>query len=154
LTGIESGYEVSATLWDSTKHRKLDDFKAKVTRPASDSSTEPLIFRESADSPALLIPRMGNSPQKGLFPSCENCLPPGYTDEARTKKIEGIVLLVVTITEQGTGEHISVIRGLGAGLTGAAVDAVRGWRFKPAVGRDGKPFASRVPIEVNFKLVP
>src|SRR5207248_3311475 len=105
--------------------KNLDEFKTKVMRPASDSIAEPLIFREPADGPALLVPKVGNSPQKGLFPSCEKCPEPGYTDEARAKKIEGIVLLVITITEQGTAEHISVVRSLGGGLTDSAIAAVR-----------------------------
>jgi hypothetical protein len=29
---------------------------------------------------------------------------------------------------------------------------VRTWRFSPATGKDGKPFATRMPIEVNFRL--
>jgi len=155
LKWLDDGYEMGVKVEDLAKRRDLDDFKAKVTRPSSDTSTEPLIFREPADGPAVLIPRDQRDPlHTHWFPSCEKCPEPGYTDEARTKKIEGIVVLLTTITEQGNGEHISVIRGLGAGLTDAAVEAVRGWRFKPAVGSDGKPFATRVPIEVKFRLVP
>jgi hypothetical protein len=32
------------------------------------------------------------------------------------------------------------------------VEAVQGWQFKPAIGKDGKPFATRVPIEVTFRM--
>ena len=33
-----------------------------------------------------------------------------------------------------------------------AVEAVRGWRFKPAIGPNGKPVATLVPVEVTFRL--
>jgi outer membrane biosynthesis protein TonB len=33
------------------------------------------------------------------------------------------------------------------------VEAVRTWQFKPAIGKDGKPIATRVPIEVTFRLI-
>jgi TonB family protein len=152
LTGIEGGYEVSAAVTDLTKRMKLGEFKAKLKRPASDLSTETLIFRQSADGPALVVPRVRNSGRKGEFPSCEKCPEPQFTDEARAKKIEGIVLLVVTITERGTAEQIAVVRPLGGGLTDSAVQTIRGWRFKPALGPDGKPLATRTPIEANFVL--
>jgi TonB family protein len=152
LTGIEGGYELSAALTDLNKRRKLDELKAKLRRPAPDSSHEPLIVREPADGPALVVPRMRNPARKGELPSCENCPEPPFTEEARARKIEGIVLLVVTITEQGVAQQISVVRGLGGGLTDSAVQTVRGWRFKPAVGPDGKPLAARITIEVNFVL--
>jgi TonB family protein len=152
LTGIDGNYELSAAVMDLTKRRKLDEFKAKLKRPASNSSTEPLIFRQSADGPALVVPRVRNSGRKGELPSCEKCSAPPFTDEARARKIEGIVLLEVTITEQGVAEQISVVRGLNGGLTDSAVQTVRSWRFKPAVGPDGKPLVTRTSIEVNFVL--
>jgi TonB family protein len=60
--------------------------------------------------------------------------------------------MLVTVTDQGVPEHISVIQGLGDGLTNQAVDAVRSWHFKPAMGTDGKPFAMRVPMQMTFRL--
>jgi TonB family protein len=152
LTGIEGGYEVSATVADLVTHQNLDEFKAKLRLPASDSSVGPLIFREPADSPALVVARIKNTFRKGEFPSCEKCPEPQYSEETRKKGIQGIILLVITVSEQGTAEHISVVRGLPGGLTDSAVQTVRGWRFKPAVGPDGKPLATRTPVEVNFRL--
>jgi TonB family protein len=156
LGAIEGGYQAIITVVDLTKHEKLDEFRAKLDEPASDSATGPLIFREPADGPAVVVPRPGrNAAGKGsIFASCQQCPEPSYTPEARAKKIAGVVLLVATITEQGTAEHIAVIRGLGSGLTESAVRAVRGWRFKAAIGPDGTPFATRTPIEVNFILKP
>jgi TonB family protein len=153
LKWIQQGYEAQIRVADLVKHKDVDDIKAKLARPASDSGTEPIILREPSDGPAVVVPRGdAKSAQARWFPSCEKCPEPQFTDEARAKRIEGIVVLVVTITEQGAGENISIVRALGGGLTDAAVEAVRRWRFKPAVGPDGKPFATRVPIEVRFRL--
>jgi outer membrane biosynthesis protein TonB len=33
-----------------------------------------------------------------------------------------------------------------------AIAAVRTWRFKPALGPDGKPVTVNAPIEVTFRL--
>lgn len=155
LAIAEGGYQASVTLRDLIKDKQLDAFTVKLDEPASDSAAGPLIFREPADGPALIIPRPARgarNPTSALFPSCEKCPEPQYTEEARIRGIQGIVLLVVTVTEQGTADQISVIRGVG-GLTDVAVETVRHWRFKPAVGPDGKPFATRTPMEVNFRLL-
>jgi TonB family protein len=155
LGAIEGGYQVRVTVMDLTKHKNLDEFRANLNQPTLYSG--PLIFREPADGPALVVPgrvQDAHNIVKGLFPSCEKCPEPQFTNEARAKKIEGIVLLMVTITEQGTAEQIAVVRAVNGGLTESAVATVRGWRFRPAAGPDGKPFATRTPIEVNFILKP
>jgi TonB family protein len=153
LKWLQEGYEAEIKVTDLVKHKDLDDFKLKLARPVSDSGTEALVFREPADGPALVIPRGPTSSSLAhWFPICEKCSEPRYTAEASFKGVHGIVLLAVTVTTQGRAEHISVVRALGAGLTEAAVQAVRGWSFKPAAGPDGKPFATRTRIEVNFRL--
>lgn len=152
LTGIEGGYEVSTNLTDLKKRIKVDEFKAEIARPHLGPSAEPLIFREPPVGPALVVPRRRDSTRKGAFPTCEKCPEPPFTDEARAKKIEGFVLLVATITTQGRAEQISVVRELGGGLTDSAVQTVRQWRFKPALGPDGYLLGTRIPIEVHFVL--
>jgi protein TonB len=44
------------------------------------------------------------------------------------------------------------VKGPGLGLEEKAIEAVKGWKFKPAVGPSGKPVATIVPIEVTFRL--
>jgi TonB family protein len=44
------------------------------------------------------------------------------------------------------------MKGPGNGLEEKAIEAVRSWRFRPAVGPDGHPVATMVPIEVTFRL--
>ncbi|MGC2637016.1 MAG: energy transducer TonB [Acidobacteriaceae bacterium] len=77
---------------------------------------------------------------------------PEYSNEARRKKIQGVVLLSTLVNEQGEPTDIRVERTLGYGLDENAVRAVSQYRFEPARDRDGKPVAVRVAVEVNYRL--
>lgn len=85
-------------------------------------------------------------------PICLYCPIPQYSDEARKAKYQGTVVLQVTITPDGRAINISVVKGPGLGLEEKAIEAVKGWKFKPAVGPNGKIVPTIVPIEVTFRL--
>lgn len=76
---------------------------------------------------------------------------PEYSDEARKAKYQGNVVLWCIIGPDGRVHEIRVQRSLGMGLDERAVDAVRTWRFQPAL-KDGRPVAVQVNIEVTFRL--
>jgi len=86
-------------------------------------------------------------------PVCLYCPIPGYTDKARSAKYQGSVVLQVVVTTEGRAANISVIKGAGMGLEEAAIEAVKGWKFRPALGPDGHAVATVVPIQVSFRLV-
>ncbi len=77
---------------------------------------------------------------------------PAYSEEARKAKIEGLVILGLTVDEKGNPTRIYVINSLGYGLDEKAIEAVKGWKFDPAYGKDGKPVAKRIAVEVSFHL--
>lgn len=85
-------------------------------------------------------------------PVCVYCPLPQYSDEARKAKYQGTVVLEVTITPDGRAIDIRVVKGPGLGLEEKAIEAVKGWKFKPAAGPSGKLVPTRVPIEVTFRL--
>jgi protein TonB len=85
-------------------------------------------------------------------PDCTYCPVPDYTDQARREKIQGVVVVQAMVTAVGRAEHISVLRGLGAGLDEKAIEIVQSWRFKPARDAAGHPVAVSVPMEVTFHL--
>ena len=85
-------------------------------------------------------------------PVCLYCPTPQYSDEARKAKYQGTVVLQVTITPDGRAINISVVKGPGLGLEEKAIEAVKGWKFKPAAGPDGHIVPVIVPIEVTFRL--
>ena len=87
------------------------------------------------------------------YPECAYCPDPRFSDEARKAKYQGTVLLRIIVQPDGRATNISVVKGLGMGLDENAMSAVRGWRFKPAVGPGGKPVPVEVMIEVTFRLL-
>ena len=76
---------------------------------------------------------------------------PVYTDDARSMKLEGEVLLEVSFGANGTLHVNRVVRGLGHGLDEAAVAAANKMRFKPAL-RMGQPVDSTAVVHVLFQL--
>jgi TonB family protein len=76
---------------------------------------------------------------------------PIYTEEARSKKIEGEVLLEVVFEATGKIHVLRVVRGLGHGLDDAAVRAAEQIRFKPAL-RDGQPSDSTAVLHIIFQI--
>ena len=79
---------------------------------------------------------------------------PGYTEEAREARLEGSVLLSVTIDADGKPKDISVERPLGLGLDGKAVEALSTWKFEPArLKKDNSAVAVRANVEMNFRLL-
>jgi TonB family protein len=95
------------------------------------------------------IPRAGRN---GVtVPSGVYMPAPDYTDPARIAKINGGIVLLVTVSEEGRAENPHILKGLPFGLNQAALNTVRTWKFRPAT-LDGKPVAVKVPIEVTFRL--
>jgi TonB family protein len=76
---------------------------------------------------------------------------PIYTDEARSMRLEGEVLLEVSFSANGTLHVNRVVRGLGHGLDEAAVAAANKIRFKPALS-GGQPVDSTAIVHVTFQL--
>jgi len=85
-------------------------------------------------------------------PKCIYCANPDYTDEARAKKIQGNVLLSVSVDEKGTITNARVVTNPNDGLTKRAVNILNKWRMEPSHDLDGKPVPVRVSIEITFRL--
>ncbi len=76
---------------------------------------------------------------------------PVYTQEARSLRIEGEVLLQVVLEASGSLRVLRVVHGLGHGLDDNAVKAAQQIHFKPAM-RDGQPTDSTVVLHIIFQL--
>src|SRR5438309_9049821 len=61
-----------------------------------------------------------------------------YTDDARTRGIEGTVTVEAVVGEYGQIKSMQVLKGLGFGLDEVAIASVRQWLLSPAT-RDGVP---------------
>jgi TonB family protein len=84
-------------------------------------------------------------------PSVAQKKEPEYSEEARTTRMAGTVLLQLVVGEDGTGRDITVLRPVGMGLDEKAVEAVSAWRFNPGM-KNGAAVPVRASIEVNFRL--
>jgi TonB family protein len=86
-------------------------------------------------------------------PSCVHCPKPGYPEEALKAKYEGDVYLVGIIGVDGHATRLKVLDP-GLGLGRKALNAVKAWRFQPALGADGRPIPVITTIDVRFNLPP
>jgi len=68
---------------------------------------------------------------------------------AQRRKLEGSVLVQVSIDRDGCASSPTLVRGMGNELDGAATDAVKHWVFEPAT-QQGKPVPSDAMVSVNF----
>ncbi len=76
---------------------------------------------------------------------------PEFSEEARKAKVAGNVLVNLWVDTNGLPSHVHVIRGVGMGLDEKAVEAVKQYKFKPAM-ENGKPVLVELNIEVNFQI--
>jgi TonB family protein len=75
-----------------------------------------------------------------------------FSDEARRAKYQGICLISIIVDAQGNPQNPRVVRALGMGLDEKALEAVRKYKFKPAM-KDGKtPVPVMITVEVDFRL--
>jgi TonB family protein len=77
-------------------------------------------------------------------------VPPRYPQAAKATHTQGEVRIEATINKEGIVLNPKVLHG-DAVLAGAAVEAVRQWRYKPYY-LDGEPVEIQTEITINFKL--
>lgn len=114
----------------------------------------------AVSAPCTLSFAVGKLPPAGPYqiggdvsaPHILKSVEPVYPDEARRARAEGTVVLSVVVDASGHATEIKIIRPLGLGLDEKAVEAVKKWKFQPAM-RNGEPVPVQVTIEVNFRLL-
>lgn len=88
----------------------------------------------------------GNAVQSGLI----HRVNPVYPPLAKAARIQGTVVLEVSISKQGAVENVSVLRGHPL-LIQAAIDAVKQWQYMPIL-LNGEPTEVVTTVTVNFTL--
>jgi periplasmic protein TonB len=66
-------------------------------------------------------------------------------------KILGTCVLGLTVDASGKVHDVHVTRSLDKRLDQNAIEAVKQWKFNPAM-RNGKPIAVFISVEVDFRL--
>lgn len=74
-----------------------------------------------------------------------------YPEDARSRGIEGTVVLSVLVDEGGRVRTVKVLSGPGGGLDQAAARAVERIRFRPAL-RKGQPVPAQITYRYTFLL--
>jgi len=114
---------------------------AKTTQEPPATSTE----NDASGFPVFRMPK-GVSPPKALSRH-----EPEFSDPARLAKFQGTMTLAVLVDTSGAPTNIHILSPLGCGLDEKAVQAVEGWRFRPAE-KDGQPVAVQIAVEIDFHL--
>lgn len=143
--------EFLCSVFEVASGRLLGEFRSEI--PDVTFQPQPAPSPNSENARSAEPPKPFVMPPGGKLPRCIYCPSPEFSDEARRMKIEGTVILRLTITTDGTAKDISVEKTVGHGLTEKAIQAVSQWKFQPAVGADGMAVAVRVPVEVSFRLL-
>jgi TonB family protein len=83
-------------------------------------------------------------------PRISRVIKPSYPPLALRARIGGIVVLRVLVSEKGLPSQVDVVREGRAGLTEAAVTAVRRWTFEPA-RKDGVAVQTWISVPIPFE---
>ena len=86
-------------------------------------------------------------------PRVTRMVSPVYPPDALRARIRGLVILRVLVSETGNPGEVQVVQHGPAGMTEAAREAVRQWRFEPALSR-GVPVRTWTIVRIPFEAVP
>jgi protein TonB len=123
---------------------------------AASASADPLP-RESAGEVGQDAPAASNGSGAGAGGSAQASplagnAAPEYPFLARKKGQEGLVLVLAEISAKGGVEGVRVSKSSGhSSLDEAAMEAVRRWRFQPAL-KNGHPVPSTLEQPIRFRL--
>jgi len=143
----KSEYKLRIDIRDPKTNERLVPFgrlEIKVARSVPDSPDNPMLVADPEVGVSVIVFK-GPLPRRFVYPGCDRCPNPESIGSV------GRVELIGTIGPQGKAESVSVVSSPSSAFTAAALETLRGWRFRPAVGTDGKAFATRVSLEVNFQ---
>jgi TonB family protein len=113
--------------------------------PNSGADTLPTVAISSHQGPAAPLPLGGDVHQAQLLKS----VPPVYPAVAKSQHISGSVQVDALIDTSGNVAELKIISGPSL-LHRAALDAVKQWKYKPAM-LDGQPTSMHLVVTVQFR---
>lgn len=84
-------------------------------------------------------------------PLAVHTVQPEFTEDARRANFQGNVQIRLIVDSQGNPQDVSLVSHLGMGLEEKAIEAVRQYKFKPAMYQ-GHPVSVQIVIDVDFHL--
>ncbi|SNT26230.1 TonB family C-terminal domain-containing protein [Granulicella rosea] len=139
--------KIFSTGIDPALQRSMPDFWVHYFTPAApwpqdELTGKPIYNTAAAPLPASATPA---SPEKKVEPR--------PTNESERDHVKGTMQVRMVVDEQGAPKHVAVFLPIGYGLDERTVEAVKQWRFKPAV-KDQKPVPAGVILNQGFDFVP
>jgi protein TonB len=116
----------------------------KPDKPTGTGGNDTSVQRHSTDAgPGVTPPQLISS------------VNPDYPEWARNGKhpIQGTYVVGLIVGEDGQPRDVHIIRSPDKRLDQKATDAVKQWKFKPAM-KGNKPVAVQLAVEVQFVLYP
>jgi protein TonB len=157
-TPLAHGQAIAPNPPPAQSHLQLE---AKPPDEPSSSSPDAEVAPDATSSASAPPPLAGSSEDSDApvpadavahRPEIETYVVPIYPPEARARKIQGRVLLMVVVDASGKVEdNIQVLDSIPM-LDRAAIDAVNQWRFTPARDADGTPVRVSLEVRVPFTL--
>ncbi|HZO14339.1 MAG TPA: TonB family protein, partial [Polyangiaceae bacterium] len=114
------------------------------------AAQEPPVFDEKGRP--VEKPKAPPPQRKITMPEPLEYVPPVYPEEAKKQRIEGAVVLKLTIDVDGKVLDAQVLEPGGHGFDEAALEAAKKLKFKPARYEDGKPFKAVIKYRYTFEL--
>lgn len=147
-------YNLSSVLEAQGNHSE-----AKVTpqeylaRASDNTSVKERLEWEAEKSEAIAAGKLFkvNASENVLPPQKMDSPAPPYTEEARQKRLQGVVILEAIIDAKGNVRDLAVLEGLPMGLTESAVATVRQWKYQPAT-HNGEPVAVLFSVTIRFSV--
>jgi TonB family protein len=84
-------------------------------------------------------------------PQVIHSVQPEFTDDARRANYQGNVSVQLIVDSEGNPQNVRLVNHLGMGLDEKAVEAVKQYRFRPAMYQ-GHPVSVQILIDVDFHL--
>ncbi|HUF18801.1 MAG TPA: TonB family protein [Thermoanaerobaculia bacterium] len=130
--------------------------REEVGREAIPSSTPVATPLPAATPPPVTLAREGELIELAKVdraPAVVRSVEPVYPPLARSRRIEGSVIVSALVSETGRVLEVRIMRGdsRNIGLNESAITAVRAWQFTPAM-KDGQRVRTWMPVAVSFKM--
>ena len=113
-----------------------DEMKAHLTKP----------LESLGPGDGVFTPGVGGI----SVPACLYCPNPSFGPGELNGQSAGTVQLMIVVDASGSAGDITVKKEFSRELDQDAINAVKRWRFKSATDVDGKPVATRTPVEIVF----
>ena len=109
------------------------------------------ILLSGKDHPPICRGKDSDAPGCITAPHATYSPEPDYPEKELEARHQGTVILSLVVDSQGLPRDVVVSHTLTPKLDKAATDTVKKWKFSPAT-KDGKPVATKIDVEVAFRL--